>query len=169
VEKAQIPLHTSTKRLLAMFSHASWWQWFRQNCYGNLNPLTWKLSYSSQNTFYHFAQPPKARRGSSQNLLPMTMKGIFHPPHHATLHINIIFFPLSQSIRSNTYLSLLFPLYAEKRITTMYQRSVSVSVIIKKVYIKGYMCEVFKIRIKYLFRPRFCSVCCGWSSFWQNV
>jgi len=25
------------------------------------------------------------------------------------------------------------------------------------------------IWLKYLFGPHFCSVCCGWSSFWQNV
>jgi len=26
-----------------------------------------------------------------------------------------------------------------------------------------------KSRLKYLFGPYFCSVCCGWSSFWHNV
>jgi len=25
------------------------------------------------------------------------------------------------------------------------------------------------LRHKYLFGPHFCSVCCGWSSIWQNV
>jgi len=37
------------------------------------------------------------------------------------------------------------------------------------MYFRKWSIIIKKKRLKYLFGPHFRSVCCGWSSFWQNI